>query len=104
MCKCGCRGWCSIYPLLHAWALDLQQLQESNRCAVLDITCDWPAYLEITGLRFWNHADHPCCLCRLKLDELNADKLTEATLDNLPHELYSMTDYWNDIGEYTKVS
>ncbi|CAE7583635.1 unnamed protein product [Symbiodinium microadriaticum] len=103
MCRCGCRGWCSLFPLVDAWVKDLHELQSSNQCAVLDIQCDWPAYLEITGGRFWNHTDHPCPLCRISQAEMNPETVPGITLDDLGHELYTVEDYNNDIDKFTKV-
>ncbi|CAE7837060.1 unnamed protein product [Symbiodinium sp. CCMP2592] len=81
MCRCGCRGWCSIFPLLQ---------------------CDWPAYLEIIGGRFWNHNSHPCALCRISQDDMTADNVHSITLDNVGHLVYSSEDYNNDIGMFTR--
>lgn len=83
---------------------DLHELQSSNQCAVLDIQCDWPAYLEITGGRFWNHTDHPCPLCRISQAEMNPETVPGITLDDLGHELYTVEDYNNDIDKFTKVT
>ena len=104
MCRCGCRGWCSIYPLLDAWVQDLDKLQTAMKCAVMDIQCDWPAYLEIAGARFWNHSIHPCPLCNMSQDDMNPDILENITLDNLGFELYSDEQYKTDIDSFTKVS
>jgi hypothetical protein len=53
-CKCGCRGWCTIFPILLELALDLR---DSTILGFL-IAClmtkgDWPAYCEIAGVRQW---------------------------------------------------
>lgn len=45
--------------------------------AVGDITADWPAWLFVSGLRYWNHALHPCPKCDVKLcDMLSLDHST----------------------------
>ena len=104
MCRCGCRGWCSIYPLLDAWVQDLDKLQAAMKYAVMDIQCDWPAYLEISGGRFWNHGTHPCPLCKVSQDDMNPDMLEHTTLDNLGFELYSDEQYKTDVDSFTEVS
>eukprot|EP00439_Symbiodinium_sp_Y106_P060893 s2201_g9.t1 len=103
MCRCGCRGWCSIYPLLDAWVQDLDKLQTAMKCAVMDIQCDWPAYLEVSGARFWNHSIHPCPLCNISQDYMNPDILENITLDNLGFKLYSDEQYKTDVDSFTRV-
>ena len=50
MCRCGCRGWCSIYPLLDAWVQDLDKLQDRY-----EVCCDgYPMRLaSISGNLRW---------------------------------------------------
>ena len=55
LCGCGCRGWCSFYPILVAIASDLR---DNEVVAGVPIAClfskaDWPAYTDIAGLRQW---------------------------------------------------
>ena len=106
MCKCGCRGYCSIYPVLDAWARDLEEL--SNRSGiqylVLDIQSDWPAWLEVEGGRYWSHASHPCPLCRVRQQELCQDDAHRVSLDRLPYEPYDMEQYFQDVANFTKAS
>ena len=101
MCRCGCRGWCSLYPLLDAWVCDLEQLQSSLKCVVLDIQCDWPAFLEVSGGRFWSHKTHPCPLCYVTQENLNGDELSQTTLDACPHAAYDQSGYLRDINAFT---
>lgn len=105
MCKCGRRGWCTLYPLLHAWVKDLQQLESGNdlRCAILDIQGDWPAFLQVFGLRYWSHKNHPCPLCRINQSEMQALNLADVTLDTMPFTAYTSSDYLEDIRKNTKV-
>ena len=103
MCRCGCRGWCSIFPLLDAWVQDFEELQNKLEVAVIDIQCDWPAFLEVSGGRFWGHRQHPCPLCNMNQASLNADNLQAITLDNLGFDLYSDDDYAQDIRNFTKA-
>ena len=74
------------------------------KCAVMDIQCDWPAYLEVSGARFWNHSIHPCPLCNISQDYMNPDILENITLDNLGFKLYSDEQYKTDVDSFTRVS
>ena len=99
MCQCGCRGWCSLYPLLEAWVSDLQALETapSVRYAVLDIQGDWPAFLQVFGLRYWSHYTHPCPLCRINQAQLQELDLNNTTVDSMPFEQYTTCDYLQDL-------
>ena len=53
-CKCGCRGWCALYPNLLELALDLRDSEVVGfLIACLMTKGDWPAYCEIAGVRQW---------------------------------------------------
>ena len=41
LCKCGCRGWCSIYPVLLAMSWSLQSLSEGRRPQVKHDGTQW---------------------------------------------------------------
>ncbi|CAL1136592.1 unnamed protein product [Cladocopium goreaui] len=105
MCKCGCRGWDTLYPLLLAWVKDLKYLEAGSklRCAVLDIQGDWPAFLQIFGMRYWSHKTHPCPLCRISQSEIQQLNLDAITLDSIPYTAYSSNDYLNDVDQSVKV-
>ena len=106
MCQCGCRGWCSLHPLLQAWAADLEALARANpvRYAVLDLQGDWPAFLHIFGMRFWGHRVHPCPLCLVNQDQLQEQCSSQVTLDTLPFKAYTTEDYMNDLSRWVKVT
>ena len=105
MCQCGCRGWCSLFPLLEAWATDLKALSAASpvRFAVMDIQGDWPAFLQIFGLRYWSHNVHPCPLCRVNQMQLKELCVSKVTLDTLPYEEYSTNDYMHDLKNSVQV-
>lgn len=104
MCGCGCRGWCTLYPLLLAWTDDLVGLQFGNPAyAVLDVLGDWPAFLQIFGLRYWSHKLHPCPLCRVNQDQIQQLHIDDATLDSLPFEAYNTADYRADLEQAVKA-
>ena len=101
MCQCGCRGWCSLHPLLEAWVSDLQALETAPlvRYAVLDIQGDWPAFLQVFGLRYWSHNTHPCPLCRIDQNQLQELTLNHTTVDSMPFEQYTTSDYLQDLDQ-----
>lgn len=105
MCQCGCRGWCSLFPLLSAWASDLKSLAEGEDTiyAVLDVQGDWPALLQVFGLRYWSHNVHPCPLCRVTQVQFGELHIHDVTLDSLPFEPYTTNDYTNDMARSIKV-
>ena len=105
MCQCGCRGWCTLYPLLLAWSDDLNMLQSGPVCyAVLDIQGDWPAFLQVFGLRYWSHRVHPCPLCRIDQAHIQQLHIVESTLDSLPFQAYGTKDYEADLQQAVKAS
>ena len=106
MCECGCRGWCTLYPLLLEWVEDLKRLEHGDkvRYAVLDIQGDWPAFLQVFGLRYWNHKTHPCPLCRINQEQLSEANLNETTLDSLPYDVYTSDDYRRDVNACVKAT
>ena len=104
MCRCGCRGWCSLFPLLNAWVADLEKLQSSCKCVVLDMQCDWPAWLEVSGGRFWSHNSHPCPLCYINQAALTGDDVSETTLDALPYQPYHHVNYLQDVSNFTMAT
>ncbi|CAJ1386233.1 unnamed protein product, partial [Effrenium voratum] len=105
MCSCGCRGWCTLHPLLLAWVEDLKRLEEGYpvRYAVIDIQGDWPAFLQVFGLRYWAHKTHPCPLCRVTLPEMLEIDVDNITADNLLSPLYQTEDYAKDVADSTKA-
>ena len=90
-CKCGCRGWCSYYPIVRtmAWDMDIggtgmfpttghddTPLQNPKRTARagnamgIKLACvlvrgDWPAFCDIAAFRQWSHNLSPCFLCNI---------------------------------------
>ena len=61
------------------------------KIAVGDITADWPAWLFITGLRYWNHAIHPCPKCDVKLCDMLA--LDQSTTNSDPWNNFTCEEY-----------
>ena len=91
LCKCGCRGWCSVFPIfqvlswsfrcladkLHPtsrhdgspWAAsDTVRLAAAGspmdmRCCLLYIKGDWSEFATTFGLPSWHDGVRPCYLC-----------------------------------------
>ena len=100
MCKCGCRGWCSIRPVLEFFRWSFSALaagafpagrhdgrpftteQDEGRtalaglglacgvCAVQQVKGDWAEYSHSLGFPTWKHNDYPCLWCRSDHDTL----------------------------------
>ena len=107
MCQCGCRGWCTLYPLLLVWAQDLSKLQDQRSApfAVLDICGDWPAFLQIFGLRYWSHKTHPCPMCLASQSEMTSNQtLHGITSTEFPFHIYTNEEYMEDIRARKKAS
>ena len=101
MCSCGCRGWCTLYPLLEAWAVDLKNLEQTCpiRYAVIDIQGDWPAFLQVFGLRYWAHKTHPCPLCTVNQAQMQEVDVNNITLDSLMAPDYTTENYAQDVAD-----
>ena len=91
MCTCGCRGWCSLWPIWNALAWSLKALSDgvyphsdplgrpwpagSPRAAkagtrlpcpaiVVQIKGDWVELTSSVGFANWRTSDNPCFLCK----------------------------------------
>ena len=95
MCKCGCRGWCTLYPILLAisWifrvlrdggtdashnvdflgqALDDSLIMELSFAAILlYIKGDWAEHAKTLGLGSWAGSFAPCSFCSCMKSELH---------------------------------
>lgn len=102
LCQCGCRGWCSVWPLLEAFRADVSAKHSDLRLAVVDYKADWPALVEVAGLRTWSHNEHccPCCRC----DKSQLDEVAQWTLRTCPYESFSDEDYRTYVRENFKDS
>ena len=90
--------------MLQAWVDDLKKLETGPvRYCVLDIMGDWPAFLQVFGLRYWSHKHHPCPLCRVNQEKLCQPNISDWTLDSSPFTGYGTNDYLTDLGNFVKV-
>lgn len=55
MCKCGCRGWCTLFNILLAWAWDLNNGGLGVHAVLDEYKHELvePALLENAGKDFW---------------------------------------------------
>ncbi|CAE7032303.1 unnamed protein product [Symbiodinium sp. CCMP2592] len=91
LCSCGCRGWCSVFPLLDHFRRDMCAPHKDLRSCIIDYKADWPAYIELCGFRTWSHNKHPCPLCTV--NQTNMRALGTMTLHSCPHSLFDQTAY-----------
>ena len=97
VCKCGCKGWCSYYPVLRFlhWSLeamaagvfpscgpfgeDLLQTERAAtagrlmvcRFAALQIKGDWAEFALTLGFPTWSHARYPCLFCQCTAESMH---------------------------------
>ena len=91
LCGCGCRGWCSVYPLLEAFRRDLSEQHPDLRLPIIDIKCDWAALVEVAALRTWSHNHHACPCCLVKKAQL--EKIDGFSARSCPFPLYDESKY-----------
>lgn len=125
MCQCGCRGWCTLFPLLMFLAVDLLAcalggynhvpenllMHKVDRdkygvlaflIAIIEIRTDWPAWCEVIGVRFWRHAKFPCPKCDLPLTRmLTTNYISQLTLSTGPWRKYGQEQYLADVEKST---
>ena len=121
LCKCGCRGYCSIF-ILHwviAWNLifaaqglnpDLTHTggQDAdpvrrNRAGtrlpfflvVVQIRADWPGFCIPMGFRTCSHKTAGCVCCDVSKSRMGA--LSNISLDSGPWTTFTDADYWREV-------
>ena len=97
MCGCGCKGWCTLYPVLHFISWSLRALAsgrwpterhdgrpftavDGNRAtlageplmkaALVYILGDWAEISHTWGFPDWSSVMHPCFCCQVVKDDL----------------------------------
>lgn len=99
LCKCGCRGWCSMFPVFEFIRHSFEALAEGRYpeakcdgsdwgpgeerrrasantqvaapCCLLQIRGDWAEFAHSLGFTTWNSVFFPCMLCRVVKDEMH---------------------------------
>ena len=94
-CKCGCKGWCTIYPILLFIAWAIAAMDAGRRPAtrhdgspwegvwaeiagsalpfqavLLDVKGDWAEFCHSLGFPTWQSWFHPCFCCGVRRDAL----------------------------------
>ena len=100
LCKCGCRGYCTLFRVFQwvAWSLQHMSVglmpsqrhdqepwgpQDHTRsevggskmtcpCVVLQLRADWSELLHLVGVPNWSSKDSPCFLCYTEKKEMAA--------------------------------
>ena len=120
MCRCGCRGWCSLFELFSYLRWSIQAMSEkryprarhtgpwlpsdvsrqalagerlSMRSCILYIKGDWAEYAASIGLPTWQDAARPCYCCNAPGgDELHSHE--GAGKHSFPHRENIEGDYF----------
>jgi hypothetical protein len=80
MCKCGCTGWCTLFPVwlfladaVAALAAGVSSTGERlQKMCLLHIKGDWAEFAHSIGLPSWSSLLHPCFACIATKDQLLA--------------------------------
>ena len=116
MCKCGCRGWCSLHAIFSVvhWCIqnlasgrsprqrhdggELDPIRASEggksygfRAALLYIKGDWAEYASTLGYPSWASQWYPCPMCDCSLD--SAYTLQGVSAVGLPWRTKTYEDY-----------
>ena len=76
-----------MYPLLEAFRRDVSKQYDDLRFAAVDFKCDWPAMIEMAGMRTWSHNLHGCPVCLVRKRGLAS--VAGFTAKTSPFELYT---------------
>jgi len=115
LCRCGCRGWCTIQPVmaflhwgaaalangLHPsldhegtpWPADDERLSLAQLplacgpAAVQQIRGDWAEFSHTLGFPTWHSSDYPCLWCRADRDTLYDHEAEWELADHASYEL-----------------
>ena len=91
LCKCGCRGWCSMYPIKKfiSWSLECaargvrqavdwdgsprpagRQEPLKARYIMVDIKGDWSEHCSTFGFTTWSAFHRPCPFCKTSKNDM----------------------------------
>ena len=100
LCKCGCRGWCTLFPVFQMLKWSFKALYEGRRPSeehdgsgwgdavwgrlvgvplirkgiLVQVKADWEAFCNIMGFALWTSVFRPCLCCNV-----NKELLAEVT-------------------------
>ena len=120
LCRCGCKGWCTLYPLMLAFAMNLEaaglNFEHSNPLeqggdtediprlgfvvAAVGIDGDWPAWAKLVCVRIWCHDTWPCSFCNIKQRRIIF--LDNVTSQGGPWVEYTRFEYWEDVQKHQR--
>ena len=118
-CKCGCKGWCTIKPIMDMFDWSFSALAQGSfpaamhdgapwgdgdslrkslagkRLSLVGAVCqvkgDWAEFSHTLGFPTWRSAENPCLFCRCDRDTLYSWDGTSP--DSLPWDLIGEEDY-----------
>ena len=111
LCSCGCRGWCTYWPILDFMRWSFEQSAKGEfascrhtgeafgpsdqrraimagtkmrfKCIINRITGDWSEFCSVLGFPTWQSATRPCFVCSCFGDGLyDPEGLTLHSMDN----------------------
>ena len=117
LCKCGCRGWCTLFPVFQMLKWSFKALYEGRRPSeghdgsgwgdavwgrlvgvalirkgiLVQVKADWEAFCNIMGFALWSSVFRPCLCCNVN-KELLAE-VTGITLEDAPWDANKAGDY-----------
>jgi hypothetical protein len=119
LCKCGCRGWCTLYNVFSFLRWDLEHLLKGvsassrhdggpwrasdekrqasagmimlMRGLVLFVKGDWAEFAHSLGFRTWSHKTWPCIFCFASLLQLST--IQGFNPMEFPFELFDQAKY-----------
>ena len=80
-----------MFPLLEAFRRDLSAEHPDIRLPIIDFKSDWPALVELCGLRTWSHNLHCCPCCTVRKASLAV--VGNFTLKTCPYPLFGEEAY-----------
>ena len=129
LCKCGCRGWCSMWALLDVvrWDLNNASVNVYPSCkhdgrefeegsfwhgrrgeplgcvlAVVGLRGDWPAVAEFFSVRSWSHNKCPCFFCTVPKARMQSIAgFQNVSLDEGPWDNFDANDHLEQIRQHT---
>jgi hypothetical protein len=123
ICPCGCRGWCSLFPIFlflywslvalklgiypstrhdreqfgEAWRMDLAGVALPLAGVLIYIKGDWAEFAHSLGFPTWKHNTFPCIMCRALKEQLYSFR--EFSSVSMPWALHDEDSYESACGE-----
>ena len=101
LCQCGCRGYCTLFPVLNVlrWSIGVIRSQSRRgalaaKAAVIYIKGDWMDYVTTMSFTSWTHNVHPCPMCFCSPDTMH--DLKNCTLESVGWDLKTIDHYMEE--------